>query len=155
MSIASSLLLLSLFPLLLFSENFLCSLSSSSELHRRLHNQTYPLSHTLSDYHPFTQLVVSWCIESISWLEEELPHFDSVYLYSKCEAHLSLPLSSPLLSSTKVKVFPLPNIGMCDHTYLHHITHHWDTLANWTVFYKGILEKKCPPRDILPSAQLG
>jgi hypothetical protein len=39
---------------------------------------------------------------------------------------------------------------VCDHTYLTHILSHYDTLAEWTVFYKGRHEPFCPPLSLLP-----
>ena len=136
------------------SKSLLCSFNSTSDFHLHLHNHTVTPTPSLQlDTYPFTQLVVSWCTENISWLESELPHFDSVYLYSKCDTHLSLPPSSPFFTSSKVKIISLPNVGVCDHTYLHHIIYNWDELANWTVFYKGHFEGKCPPNSVMPPAK--
>lgn len=35
------------------------------------------------------------------------------------------------------RVERLPNVGRCDHTYLHHIVHGWDRLADVTIFVPG------------------
>jgi hypothetical protein len=100
-----------------------------------------------------TELLVSWCSEDITWVSQELTHFDSVIISSKCDTHLSPSLSaslSTIFSSPKVKVVSLPNVGVCDNTYLHHIVHNWPRIANWTVFYKGTFAQECPPHTLLP-----
>ena len=35
------------------------------------------------------------------------------------------------------QVVALPNVGRESHTYLYHICHNWDNLADWTVFFQG------------------
>lgn len=39
----------------------------------------------------------------------------------------------------------LPNVGMCDHTYLHHIVERYDSLADWTVFTPDGPHDHLPP----------
>lgn len=48
-------------------------------------------------------------------------------------------------------VVGLPNIGMCDHTYLYHITDNYDRLAEITIFLPGSLEL---PDKAIKSARL-
>lgn len=38
------------------------------------------------------------------------------------------------------KIINLPNVGKCDHTYLHHIIHNYDNLAEINVFLPGSLD---------------
>ncbi len=117
------------------------------------------------------ELVIAWCREDIDWVQKAVAHFDQIIIYSKCntppspvvlsllsseaseESHFhyffSLFRSSSQHSAT-VLMESLANVGACDHTYLHHITAHWDSLAEWTVFYKGFQEDSCPASTLLP-----
>jgi hypothetical protein len=94
------------------------------------------------------ELVVARCQENVLWLTSSSPHFDSVTLYNKCSAPTRLPLPLP----SNLQIVKTRNIGSCDYTYLHHITTHWHSLAEWTVFYKGTFESRCPPHQMLRSA---
>ena len=64
--------------------------------------------------------------------------FDHVIVYSKCNGDPP----PHLLEENNLNMEVLPNVGVCDHTYLHHIVTNWESLAHWTVFYKGFEEKK-------------
>jgi hypothetical protein len=95
------------------------------------------------------ELVVSWCQEDISWVTNTslVSGFKTIFLYSKCNASLPFPVKK----YPHIRLETLPNIGNCDHTYLHHILSHWFTLAAETVFYKGRLDEECPPSDLIRS----
>lgn len=70
------------------------------------------------------QVVVARYAEDLSWLAE-LPYTD-VIVYDKG--------TTPHNAPPHVKVRKLPNVGKCDHTYLHHLHTHYDRLADVTVF---------------------
>lgn len=79
-------------------------------------------------------LVIAHYKEDLHWLGK--PPFNqpykTVHLYTKAEEPQTLP-SCPV-SSAPCKISRLPNVGVCDHTYLHHIYTNYDTLADITVF---------------------
>jgi hypothetical protein len=103
-----------------------------------------PHSNTQTNYRAnAVELVVSWCHEDISWItqSEILSTFDAVFLYSKCNGSLPRVLES----QTRFHFTTLPNVGNCDHSYIHHIITQWFSLADVTVFYKGREEERCPP----------
>lgn len=99
--------------------------------------------------HVRVQVVVARYAEDLSWLRY-LP-FKDVIVYDKggrdeaggaagkdCrggeggkggDAHGNPP--------SHVRIETLPNVGRCDHTYLHHILKNWDSLADVTIFVPG------------------
>jgi hypothetical protein len=93
-----------------------------------------------------TELVVAWCREDIEWVSAAATSFDHVIIYSKC--HMTPPTS--LLHRHNIHFETLPNVGVCDNTYLTHILTRWDNLAYWTVFYKGFESGKCHAADLIP-----
>ena len=93
-----------------------------------------------------SELVIAWCEEDIQWITSIASSFGHVMIYSKCQG--KLPPS--LLKIRNLHVDVIPNVGVCDNTYLHHIITRWTYLANWTVFYKGFEEKRCPAVHLVP-----
>jgi hypothetical protein len=70
--------------------------------------------------------------EDLSWLHSYSSHpFRRVIIYNK-GPHMNCPAMKG-----ECIVKPLPNVGMCDHTYLYHIVHDYDSLADITVFMPG------------------
>ena len=89
--------------------------------------------------------MVAWCLEDIGWVLLAARNFDHVIVYSKCNG-----VPPPQLTvEKKITIETLPNIGVCDQTYLHHIVTNWDSLAFWTVFYKGFLLFHCLPFEMI------
>lgn len=74
------------------------------------------------------QVVVSRYAEDLSWLRL-LPYKD-VVVYDKNDTARPSSGNPPPYA----KVVHLPNVGRCDHTYLHHILRNWDQLADVTLF---------------------
>ena len=75
----------------------------------------------------YTQdLVISRYNENLEWLTRiDLSKFNRVIVYNK----------GPFEISVKgVTIVVLPNVGRCDHTYLYHLVHHYDDLADVTIF---------------------
>lgn len=72
------------------------------------------------------EVVVARYTESIRW---SVPYQDVVTFYNK----------APYVSDEQYdcKSVPLPNVGREAHTYLHHIIHNYDKLANNTLFTQG------------------
>lgn len=88
----------------------------------------------LSVYRPpaaHVQVVVARYAEDLAWLDR-LP-FEDVLVYDKGPGQGGNP--PPYARTVK-----LPNVGRCDHTYLHHIVHNYDNLADVTLFVPG----SCP-----------
>ena len=104
-------------------------------------------SHTTIQSRPIyrTELVVAWCTEKIEWVMSAVKEFDHVIVYSKC----GVALPPQLLDEKNVNMETLPNVGVCDNTYLHHIVTYWESLALWTVFYKGSEEIDCPASTMI------
>lgn len=81
---------------------------------------------------PTVDLVIARYKEDLGWLSNYKDKgFRRIIIYSK-----GGPMECPLTAST-CKVVELPNVGFCDHTYLHHIVHQYNDLADITVFLPG------------------
>ena len=83
------------------------------------------------------QLVIARYAEDLSYLLENdmfLPHLSNTIIYNKGEPDIN----EEILSRVKA-IRILPNVGRCDHTYLHHIVEGLknNTLAHRTVFLPG------------------
>lgn len=70
-----------------------------------------------------TQIVVARYNENVDWT---LAH-SNVLVYNKGENNINIPHH----------VIDLPNVGRETHTYLYHIIHNYDNLADYTVFTQG------------------
>lgn len=80
------------------------------------------------------EVVVARYAEDLGWLRE--PPFDAftrVTVYDKSGTGDPRAGRPP----RHAQVRPLPNVGRCDHTYLHHIIQNYDTLADVTLFVPG------------------
>lgn len=75
------------------------------------------------------EIVVARYKEDVTYLVDD-PLFQPFYirLYNKGD-----PIQDPRVLS-RCKVIDLPNVGKCDHTYLHHIVENYDHLSDVTVF---------------------
>jgi len=78
-------------------------------------------------------MVIARYKESIDWLQRYADYnFRDIIVYNKgpndgkCE-----------LKGKQCKQITLKNEGRCDHTYLYHIIHNYDNLADVTIFTKG------------------
>lgn len=87
-------------------------------------------------------MVIAMYKEPLTWLKTyEKPeyNFRNIFLYNKYQESnekTSQELGCVMSGKECVKQ-NLPNEGRCDHTYLYHIIHHYDTLADVTIFTKG------------------
>ena len=70
-------------------------------------------------------IVVARYREDIEWLHLENIKHCNVYIYNK---------GHPFQKYSNFKYINLPNVGVCDHTYLYHIIHMYDQLEDVTVF---------------------
>jgi hypothetical protein len=78
-------------------------------------------------------LVIARYNEKLDWLKDYSSYkFNRVFLYNKGESNVELPESfRPLEPLIYEK---LPNVGRCDHTYIHHIIKHYNNLGDVTIF---------------------
>ena len=77
-------------------------------------------------------LVIARYMEDLAWLSAYKNHsFRRVIIYNK-----GSPMKCPDMKSL-CEVKTLPNVGFCDHTYLYHMVHEYDNLADITVFLPG------------------
>jgi hypothetical protein len=87
-------------------------------------------------------MVIAMYKEPLTWLKNYEKHeynFRNIFLYNKnseSNSKTSQELACVMNGKECVKQ-NLPNEGRCDHTYLYHIVHHYDTLADVTIFTKG------------------
>jgi len=73
-----------------------------------------------------TEIVLASFAEDLSWVSAYVGKENiDVTVYEKGQ-------DFPFLLG--VKTLPLPNVGRESHTFLHHIVHNYDKLADWTVF---------------------
>src|SRR5579859_7021831 len=82
-------------------------------------------------------LVVSAYKDDLSWVEglcEKHPEV-RLFVYDKSGAAGGVPVGfRPPPRFLQNHFDPQPNVGKCDHSYLHHIIEHYGSLAAWTVF---------------------
>ena len=92
----------------------LCSLGSASRLRKSVKTCQAGLSRAAKVP---VYVVISHCTQSIEWLQKVIAplNIQEVVIFSKCGKTVE---GAPSGS----KVFILPNVGCCDHTYLHYIT---------------------------------
>jgi hypothetical protein len=87
-------------------------------------------------------MVIAMYKEPLTWLknyEKKEYEFRNIFLYNKnneSDTKTSQDLQCVMNGKECVKI-NLANEGRCDHTYLYHIIHHYDTLADVTIFTKG------------------
>lgn len=81
---------------------------------------------------PKADLVIAKYNESLGWLKElDASHYRTIFIYNKGTSPPSIEIPS------NAKIIALPNVGRCDHTYLHHIISNYNNLADVTVFLPG------------------
>jgi len=79
-------------------------------------------------------LVVARYKENLDWLNEyKDTKFQNVFVYNKSDD----PVEECSNEYANCVIKKLPNVGVCDHTYLYHIIENYDTLADVTVFAPG------------------
>jgi hypothetical protein len=82
---------------------------------------------------PSIDVVVSAFCEKLDWLYAlDRSRFRNVFIYRKKYEYTDLLKLDP-----KCKIVYLPNVGMCDHTYLYHIITRYNDLADLNVFLPG------------------
>jgi Protein of unknown function (DUF3431) len=78
-----------------------------------------------------TELVVARYNETLDWLRDEPYSKYPVKVYNK-------GANQDFTKTDRINgVFQLDNVGRCDHTYLYHVIHNYDSLADVTVFLPG------------------
>ena len=80
-------------------------------------------------------LVIARYKENLDWLKKYSDRkFNKIYVYNKGKTDVVCPLKP---ESGDVIYVKLPNVGRCDHTYIHHIIDKYDNLGDVTLFIKG------------------
>ncbi len=78
-------------------------------------------------------LVIARYAEDLGWLQSlDLGKFRNVIVYNKGDTEIE-----NLNLRENVRVVKLPNVGRCDHTYIHHIVENYHSLAAVTIFLPG------------------
>jgi hypothetical protein len=86
-------------------------------------------------------LVVARYKESLEWLKSYKDRgFHTMYIYNKSDKDIKCPNFQN--TATHCKVRNIPNVGVCDHSYLYHIVHNYNTLADVTIFTPGSADYK-------------
>lgn len=76
-------------------------------------------------------LVISRYKEPVNWLNAyKHKGFHKIHIYNKSDRNIKCPINHCV-------VHKIPNVGVCDHTYLYHIVHYYDRLADVTIFAPG------------------
>lgn len=79
-------------------------------------------------------LVVARYKENLDWLNKyKHIRFQNVFIYNKSDS----PVEDCVNEYANCVIKTLPNVGVCDHTYLYHIIENYDSLADVTVFAPG------------------
>lgn len=82
-------------------------------------------------------LVIARYKENLDWLKllpMPLSAYNKIFVYDKGGVGGAIP---GLPKGDHIHVISLPNVGRCDHTYLHHIIHQYHDLAKVTIFLPG------------------
>jgi len=80
-----------------------------------------------------TDIIISRYKEPIDYLNNPIfQYFRKIYIYNKGPA-----LDSSIVLPENIEVLTLPNVGCEGHTYLHHIIHKKDFLADKILFLPG------------------
>jgi hypothetical protein len=80
---------------------------------------------------PDIEIVVARYNEDLDWLRDEMFNNLTVTIYNK-------GTNDTFYKPPNLKrIVQLPNVGVCDHTYLYHIFSNYDDLANVTIFLPG------------------
>jgi hypothetical protein len=83
----------------------------------------------------FIDVIVSRYNENLSWINEEPFNKFKYIVYNKGN-------NNNFEKNNVKKIVQLQNIGRCDHTYLYHIVHNYNNLANINVFFPGSLNNE-------------
>jgi hypothetical protein len=76
-------------------------------------------------------LVISRYKEPVNWLNVyKHKGFHKIHIYNKSDRNITCPVDHCVVHN-------IPNVGVCDHTYLYHIVHSYDRLADVTIFAPG------------------
>lgn len=77
-------------------------------------------------------IIISRYKEDLEWLKLYKDYnYRNIIIYNKG------PDFKPPFRLPNMKVIKLPNVGVCDHTYLYHIVNNYDNLADITIFLPG------------------
>lgn len=77
-------------------------------------------------------LVIARYKEDLLWLNYLKKYkFRKVIIYNKGNTF------KPSVEWDSIEIIPMPNVGVCDHTYLHHIITKYHELADITIFLPG------------------
>ena len=96
---------------------------------------------------PKVQCVVATYKEDLAWTQEEPFKDMDIVVYNKGNRWIDAPVPRP-----NFRIESLPNVGRCDHTYLHHIIENYDSLAPVTIFMQGSwqdVEKRQQTLDVI------
>lgn len=89
-------------------------------------------------------LVIARYNEDLNWLNDYADKkFNKIYVYNKGNTDVVCPLK-PVVGDVIYK--KLPNVGRCDHSYIHHIIENYNNLGDSTLFIKGSVI--CPTRGM-------
>ena len=79
-------------------------------------------------------LVIARYKENLDWLNNYKDiRFQNVFIYNKSDS----PVEDCVNEYANCIIKNLPNVGVCDHTYLYHIIENYDSLADVTIFAPG------------------
>ena len=79
-------------------------------------------------------LVVARYKENLDWLNKYRDiRFQNIFIYNKSDS----PVEDCVNEYANCVIKMLPNVGVCDHTYLYHIIENYDSLADVTIFAPG------------------
>lgn len=77
------------------------------------------------------EIVIARYNESLDWLNDtKYSHNLKITIYNK-------GINDNFYKPPFSKILKIPNVGVCDHTYLYHIIKNYDNLANTTIFLPG------------------
>jgi len=84
----------------------------------------------MQEFNKNVEIVIARYNEDLSWINDFPFNQFEYIIYNKGD-------NENFVKNNIKKIITLPNVGMCDHTYLYHIVNNYNSLANITVFLPG------------------
>jgi hypothetical protein len=88
------------------------------------------------------EIVVARYNEDLKWILEPPFNQFKYIVYNK-------GVNDDFEKTNVIKVVSLENVGRCDHTYLYHIVHNFNSLATVTVFFPGSLNNEYKKKNAI------
>jgi hypothetical protein len=98
-------------------------------------NNINSTNNNINDKNNITIIIARYKEDLSYLLSDEFKDYPNIIIYNKGDEIKDKEIIK------RCKIVPLPNVGKCDHTYLHHIIENYQNLSNVTIFLPGSFYK--------------